>query len=76
MRGPEARSGMSSAGPRGRRRTEAPKVTEPLIRPLLTERNILALLEVSRTTLFEYRRRKGFRGPCCWAALVYAGARK
>ena len=63
MRGTEARPVTSSAPPRGRRRSEAPKVAEPLIRPLLTERDILALLKVSRTTLFEYRRRKGFPRP-------------
>jgi predicted DNA-binding transcriptional regulator AlpA len=32
----------------------------PPIRPLWTEHDVLDFLRISRTTLFEYRRRKGF----------------
>ncbi len=70
MRGGSLRSAPSSRASRASERRDAPPGPALLTRPLLTERDILAFLKVSRTTLFEYRRRKGFPRP-----LLLGGAR-
>jgi len=41
----------------------AARTAASTIRPLLTERDILAQLQVSRTTLYVYRRERGFPQP-------------